>query len=147
MPELIFTIFFGAVSVLALIYYILLMFVIGFAFNFTLFWPVLSAVCAFAAVSYRMVGLGLWHIRPGVWIPLAVIGVTVLAVVIYLEIVIVSAAFRPTGPERAVLHCSGLPGQWRPAFSCTALPNRSSRRIPERQSGNDRHCLGRTGTG
>ena len=108
MPELIFTIFFGAVSVLALIYYILLMFVIGFAFNFTLFWPVLSAVCAFAAVSCRMVGLGLWHIRPGVWIPLAVIGVTVLAVIIYLEIVIVSAAFRPTAqnaPYCIVLGC------------------------------------------
>ena len=50
MPELIFTIFFGAVSVLALIYYILLMFVIGFAFNFTLFWPVLSAVCALSLI-------------------------------------------------------------------------------------------------
>lgn len=108
MPELIFTIFFGIISVLALVYYILLMFVIGFALNFTLFWPALSLICGFAAFSCHMCGLGLWHIRPAVWVPLLVIGVTLLTLILYLEIVIVSAAFRPAAenaPYCIVLGC------------------------------------------
>lgn len=95
MIALILQIVFGICSVLALIYFGMLFFVVGIGINFSLFWPVLSAVCAGLSYICHMVSKGKWNIPVGIWGPVLVIALVILALFIYLEAIIISTAFRP----------------------------------------------------
>lgn len=103
MMALIGSIFFAALAVLALLYYLMLGFWIGFGINFGMIWPAMSVVCAGLSYVCHLARKGMLHIPPAVWIPITVIVGIGLILFLVLEIMIITTAFK--APEPNAKYC------------------------------------------
>ncbi|MBQ7917032.1 MAG: YdcF family protein [Firmicutes bacterium] len=103
MMALIGSIFFAGLAVLALVYYLMLGFWIGFGINFGVIWPAMSVVCAGLSYLCHLARKGLLHISAAVWVPITVVVGIGLVVFLILEMLVITTAFK--APEPKAKYC------------------------------------------